>query len=42
VREIADGVVERTILVATRSVDAKRPPVQAALAAIRAAAASLK
>jgi DNA-binding transcriptional LysR family regulator len=41
VRAIADGSVHRTIFVATRAADAKRPSVQAFLAAIRSAAADL-
>jgi DNA-binding transcriptional LysR family regulator len=41
VRDIAEGSVYRTIFAATRSADAKRPSVQALLAAIRAAAAGL-
>jgi DNA-binding transcriptional LysR family regulator len=41
VRDIAEGSVHRTIFAATRSADAKRPSVQALLAAIRAAAAAL-
>jgi DNA-binding transcriptional LysR family regulator len=41
VREIAEGPVYRTIFAATRNADAKRPSVQALLAAIRAAAAEL-
>jgi DNA-binding transcriptional LysR family regulator len=41
VRSIADGSVYRTIFAATRAADAKRPSVQALLAAIRAAAANL-
>ena len=40
-RSIADGSVYRTIFAATRAADAKRPSVQALLAAIRAAAANL-
>jgi DNA-binding transcriptional LysR family regulator len=39
VRAIAEGSVHRTIFAATRSADAKRPSVQALLAAIRTAAA---
>jgi DNA-binding transcriptional LysR family regulator len=39
VKAIAEGSVHRTIFAATRSADAKRPSVQALLAAIRAAAA---
>jgi DNA-binding transcriptional LysR family regulator len=41
VRAIADGSVHRTIFAATRAADAKRPSVQALLAAVRAAAAEL-
>jgi DNA-binding transcriptional LysR family regulator len=41
VRAIAEGSVDRTIFTATRAADAKRPSVQALLAAVRAAAASL-
>ncbi|MGH3041119.1 MAG: LysR substrate-binding domain-containing protein [Gaiellaceae bacterium] len=41
VRAIAEGSVHRTIFTATRTADAKRPSVQALLAAVRAAAASL-
>jgi DNA-binding transcriptional LysR family regulator len=41
VRAIAEGSVHRTIFAATRAADAKRPSVQALLAAVRAAAASL-
>jgi DNA-binding transcriptional LysR family regulator len=41
VRAIAEGSVHRKIFAATRAADAKRPSVQALLAAIRAAAASL-
>ena len=41
VRAIAEGSVHRTIYAATRSADAKRPSVQALLAAVRAGAASL-
>lgn len=37
-REIADGSLHRTIFAATRTADAKRPSVQALLAAVRAAA----
>jgi DNA-binding transcriptional LysR family regulator len=39
VREIAEGSVHRTVLMATRAADAERPSVQALQAAIRAAAA---
>jgi DNA-binding transcriptional LysR family regulator len=39
VRAIAEGSVHRTIFAATRAADAKRPSVQALLAAVRAAAA---
>lgn len=38
VRAIAEGSVHRTIFMATRTADAKRPSVQALLAAVRAAA----
>ncbi len=38
VRSIAESEVDRTVFVATRTADARRPSVQAALAAIRAAA----
>jgi DNA-binding transcriptional LysR family regulator len=41
VRAIAEGAVHRTIYTATRAADAKRPSVQALLAAVRAAAADL-
>jgi DNA-binding transcriptional LysR family regulator len=41
VRAIAEGSVHRTIFMATRSADAKRPSVQALLTAVRAAAAKL-
>jgi DNA-binding transcriptional LysR family regulator len=41
VRDIAGGSVQRTIFASTRSADAKRPSVQALLAAIGAAAADL-
>lgn len=41
VRAIAEGSVHRTIFTATRSADAKRPSVQALLAAVRGAAAEL-
>ncbi|MGH2714959.1 MAG: LysR family transcriptional regulator [Thermoleophilaceae bacterium] len=41
VRAIAEGSVHRTIFMATRTADAKRPSVQALLAAVRAAAAGL-
>ena len=41
VRAIAEGSVHRTIFTATRAADAKRPSVQALLAAVRAAAANL-
>jgi DNA-binding transcriptional LysR family regulator len=41
VRAIAGGSVHRTIFAATRAADAKRPSVQALLAAIRAAATNL-
>jgi DNA-binding transcriptional LysR family regulator len=41
VRAIAGGAVHRTIFTATRTADAGRPSVQAVLAAVRAAAASL-
>jgi DNA-binding transcriptional LysR family regulator len=41
VRAIAEGSVHRTIFAATRAADAKRPSVQALLAAVRAAAAGL-
>ncbi len=41
VRAIAEGLVHRTIFAATRAADAKRPSVQALLAAVRAATASL-
>jgi DNA-binding transcriptional LysR family regulator len=41
VRAIAEGSVHRTIYAATRAADAKRPSVQALLAAVRSAAASL-
>ena len=41
VRAIADGDVHRTIFAATRTADAERPSVQALLAAVRTAAASL-
>ncbi len=39
VRTIAEGAVHRTIFMATRAADARRPSVQALLAAVRAAAA---
>ena len=38
VRPIAEGTVQRTIFAATRTADARRPSVQALLAAVRAAA----
>jgi DNA-binding transcriptional LysR family regulator len=41
VRCMAEGSVHRTIFAATRAADAQRPSVQALLAAVRAAAASL-
>ena len=41
VRAIAEGSVHRTIFTATRAADARRPSVQALLAAVRAAAAQL-
>jgi DNA-binding transcriptional LysR family regulator len=41
VRAIAEGSVHRTIFAATRAADAKRPSVQALLAAVRTAAAGL-
>ncbi|MDX6590944.1 MAG: hypothetical protein QOJ13_140 [Gaiellales bacterium] len=41
VRAIAEGSVHRTIFTATRTADARRPSVQAVLAAVRTAAASL-
>ncbi|MDX6553067.1 MAG: hypothetical protein QOH74_1555, partial [Gaiellales bacterium] len=41
VRAIAEGSVHRTIFTATRIADARRPSVQAVLAAVRTAAASL-
>jgi DNA-binding transcriptional LysR family regulator len=41
VRAIAGAAVHRTIFAATRAADAKRPSVQALLAAVRAAAAGL-
>jgi DNA-binding transcriptional LysR family regulator len=41
VRAPAEGSVHRTIYAATRAADAERPSVQAALAAVRAGAASL-
>jgi DNA-binding transcriptional LysR family regulator len=41
VRAIAEGSVHRTIFAATRAADAKRPSVQALLAAVHAAAADL-
>jgi DNA-binding transcriptional LysR family regulator len=41
VRAIAEGSVHRTVFMATRAADAKRPSVQALLAAVRATAASL-
>jgi DNA-binding transcriptional LysR family regulator len=41
VREIAEGSVHRTIYAATRAADAKRPSVQALLAAVRDVAAGL-
>jgi DNA-binding transcriptional LysR family regulator len=41
VMAIAEGSVHRTIFAATRAADAKRPSVQALLAAVRAAAAGL-
>jgi len=41
VRAIAEGSVHRTIFAATRAADTKRPSVQALLAAVRDAAASL-
>jgi DNA-binding transcriptional LysR family regulator len=41
VRAIAEGAVHRTIFAATRAADGKRPSVQALLAAVRDAAASL-
>jgi DNA-binding transcriptional LysR family regulator len=41
VRAIAGGSVHRTIFTAIRTADAGRPSVQAVLAAVRAAAASL-
>jgi DNA-binding transcriptional LysR family regulator len=40
-REIAGGSVHRTIFAATRATDARRPSVQAMLAAVRAAAAGV-
>jgi len=42
VRAIAAGSVQRTIVAVTRSTDARRPSVQALLAAVRAAAADLR
>jgi DNA-binding transcriptional LysR family regulator len=42
VRAIAEGSVHRTVFAATRFADAKRPSVKALLAAVRAAAASLR
>ena len=41
VRAIAEGSVHRTIFAATRAADARRPSVQAMLAAVREAAALL-
>jgi DNA-binding transcriptional LysR family regulator len=41
VRSIAEGSVERTIFLATRTADAERPTVRALLAAVRTAAAGL-
>jgi DNA-binding transcriptional LysR family regulator len=41
VRAVADGPVHRTIFAATRTADARRPSVQALLAAVRAAAAGV-
>lgn len=41
VREIAEGSVHRTIVAVTRAADAKRPSLQALLAAVRSAAADL-
>ena len=41
VRAIAEGSVHRTIFAATRAADARRPSVQALLAAVRAAAGAL-
>jgi DNA-binding transcriptional LysR family regulator len=41
VRRVAEGPVHRTVFAATRAADAKRPSVQALLAAIRTAAARL-
>jgi DNA-binding transcriptional LysR family regulator len=38
VRAIAEGSLDRTLFAATRAADAKRPSVQALLAAVRAAA----
>ena len=40
VRAIAEGSVQRTIFMATRTADAERPSVQALQAAVRAAAAA--
>jgi len=42
VRAIAEGSVHRTIFMATRAADANRPSVQTLLAAVRAAASSLR
>lgn len=42
VRAIAEGSVHRTIYAATRAADARRPSVQALLAAVRAATAKLR
>lgn len=41
VRSIAEGSIDRTVFVATRTADAERPSVQALLAAVRTAAAEL-
>jgi len=41
VRDLAEGAVHRTIFAATRSADARRPSVQALLAAVRAAGAGI-
>lgn len=42
VRAIAEGSVHRTIFIATRTADAKRPSVQAPLGAVRTGAANLE
>ncbi len=42
VRAIAGGAVHRTIYIATRTADVRRPSVQAILAAVRDAAAGLE